>query len=264
MKSILKRYGTSASLVISVLALVFSMTGVVSAGKSSAGNRTASTTPRPLGLLLLNKQRKFPSSVIPKVREAKNADQLGGRAAEELSLTCPNENTIDLGTYCLSSVLFPVPNEDLGKNDFFYASKMCALEGGFIPSASELIGAADDVRLAGTLDDDRLTANTDIAPEDGTRDQREMSSTLVTTAAGASAAGSQGTTEGSRGDPRQGEPDPVPRPANPNPDTLQYVTVYDNRNRGGFAGSQSINQPQNFRCGFNKNQSGGAGGGGEI
>ena len=64
-----------------------------------------------------------------------------------------------------------------------------------------------------------------------------MSSTLVTIAAGSSAAGSQGVSEGSRGDPRAGEPDPVPLPANPSPETLQYVTVYDNRDKGGFAGA---------------------------
>ena len=70
----------------------------------------------------------------------------------------------------------------------------------------------------------------------------------------AGAAGSIGVTEGSRGDPKQGEPDPVPFPANPSPETLQYVTVYDNRNRGGFAGAKPVGQPENFRCAFDKEQ----------
>ena len=81
-----------------------------------------------------------------------------------------------------------------------------------------------------------------------------MSSTLVTTAAGSSAAGSQGVSEGSRGDPKQGEPDPVPLPANPSPETLQYVTVYDNDDRGGFGGSKPVSAPELFRCAFNKVQ----------
>jgi hypothetical protein len=34
------------------------------------------------------------------------------------------------------------------------------------------------------------------------------------------------------------------------PDTLQYVTVYDNYNQGGFAGSEPVSTPENFRCGF--------------
>ena len=86
------------------------------------------------------------------------------------------------------------------------------------------------------------------------KDRREMSATLTTTAAGSRAAGSQGVTEGSRGDPRAGETDPVPQPANPSPETLQYVTVYDNRNQGGFAGSKPVGQAENFRCAFNKAQ----------
>lgn len=54
------------------------------------------------------------------------------------------------------------------------------------------------------------------------------------------------------------EPDPVPQPANPSPETLQYVTVYDNRDRGGFAGSKPVGQPEAFRCGFSKAQGSGA------
>jgi hypothetical protein len=91
------------------------------------------------------------------------------------------------------------------------------------------------------------------------KDRREMSSTLITTTSGGSAAGSQGVTPGSKGNTRAGEPDPVPVPADPAPDTLQYVTVYDNRNRGGFAGGKEVQQPENFRCAFAKAQGGGAG-----
>ena len=71
-----------------------------------------------------------------------------------------------------------------------------------------------------------------------------MSASLTTTASGSRAAGSQGVSEESRGDPRAGEPDPAPQPANPSPETLQYVTVYDNRERGGFAGSKPVGQPE--------------------
>ena len=79
-----------------------------------------------------------------------------------------------------------------------------------------------------------------------------MSGTLVTTAAGSSAAGSEGVTDGSTGDPKQGEPNPTPFPANPAPETLQYVTVYDNHDHGGFAGSKPVTSPENFRCSFDK------------
>ena len=51
-----------------------------------------------------------------------------------------------------------------------------------------------------------------------------------------------------------GEPDPTPLPASPSPETLQYVTVYDNGDHGGFAGAAPVGQPENFRCAFNKAQ----------
>ena len=79
-----------------------------------------------------------------------------------------------------------------------------------------------------------------------------MSATLVTTAAGSDAAGSEGVSVGSTGDPRTGEPNPVPLPAVPAPSTLQYVTVYSNGTKGGFAGSEPVSQPENFRCAFNE------------
>jgi hypothetical protein len=77
-----------------------------------------------------------------------------------------------------------------------------------------------------------------------------MSGDLFTTTAGSAAAGSEGVTAGSRGNQAQGEPDPTPMPANPSPETLQYVTVYDNHNHGGFAGGAPVGRPENFRCAY--------------
>ena len=51
-----------------------------------------------------------------------------------------------------------------------------------------------------------------------------------------------------------GEPDPVPLSANPQPETLQYVTVFDNRDKGGFAGAKPVGQAEAFRCAFDKRQ----------
>lgn len=241
----------SAALIVAVLALVVATTGVATAAKKSS--TSPSTKPKPLGLLLLNKKKKFPSSVIPKVRAARDADSVGGRSADELALGC-NEVSADLGTWCLMAAPYGVTTEETGKNNYFFASQKCAELGGYLPTAAQLVGAAPLVKLTGTIGDNATTASIDEDPTDGTRDRREMSSTLVTTAAGSRAAGSQGVSEGSRGDPRQGEPDPPPQPANPAPDTLQYVTVYDNGDKGGFAGSRPVSEPENFRCAFDKQQ----------
>ena len=83
---------------------------------------------------------------------AKNADKLGGKTAADLTATC-DPQTVDLGTWCLQAAPYPLPNEDIGKNDFFYASKACVEAGGFLPSADQLLGAADRVKLASTIDD---------------------------------------------------------------------------------------------------------------
>ena len=81
-----------------------------------------------------------------------------------------------------------------------------------------------------------------------------MSASLITTQAGSSAAGSQGVSDGAKGDPKTGEPDPTPAPPSPSPESLQYVTVYDNGDKGGVAGARPVSQPENFRCAFDKRQ----------
>ena len=41
-------------------------------------------------------------------------------------------------------------------------------------------------------------------------------------------------------------------PRNPAPSTLQYVTLYSNGTKGGFAGSVPVSQAEPFRCAYNK------------
>lgn len=207
-----------------------------------------STTPFANGILLLSSLKKFPVSVLPTV---KNSNEIGGRSLAEITPSCGPE-TVDLGTWCLEASAYPVPNAEQGKNDFFFASQACVAAGGWLPSAAQLIGAAKRVRLESTIHDSPTTAIIDEEPADGLKDQREMSSTLVTTAAGSSASGSEGVSEGSTGNPETGEPNPTPQPAVPAPETLQYVTVYSNGTNGGFAGSQPVSQPQSFRCAYMK------------
>lgn len=260
MSARLSRASGPAGLVVGLLALVLAVTGAADAAKTRVTRVVAAKSqvkvvskPQAGALLLLGKNRKFPASAIPKVAEARNADRVGDRPVRDLVATC-NPESVDLGTWCLMAVPYAVPNEDAGKNDYFYATRKCIELGGYLPTAGQLLGAVTRVKLAGSIDDDRLTASIDEDATDGRKDRREMTSSLVTTQGGASASGSQGVTEGSRGDPRTGEPDPVPLPANPQPQTLQYVTVYDNRDAGGFAGSKPVSQPENFRCAFDKAQ----------
>jgi len=243
-------------MIVALVALVLSTTGLADAARHAvvgmiAGHRV-STKPYAYGVLELNKHKQFPASAIPTVA---NAKKIGGKTAAQLEGTCPPD-TISIGggsgSWCLETTVYSLTNADVGKNNFTWASKACEEQGGWLPSASELIGAAAWVKLESVIHDSQLTATIPLDPTRGLTDGREMSSTLVTTEAGSEAAGSEGVSEGSTGDPRQGQANPLPRPANPYPESLQYVDVYDNFQKGGFAGSQPVIEPQNFRCAYNK------------
>jgi hypothetical protein len=242
----------SPALVVALVALVFSTTGLADAARhaviSAVAGHPISSKPHANGILLLGRNRKFPVSAIPTVQ---NASRISGKTAAQLTGTCPPA-TVDLGTSCMDSAPYPLTSKQLGQNNYVFAAKACEAEGGWLPSAGELLGAAARVRLESTIHDNPDTASVPLDPSRGLLDQREMSSTLVTTTAGSAAAGSEGVSEGSTGNPRQGQANPVPLPANPLPQTLQYVTVYSNGQKGGFAGSEPVAQPENFRCAFNK------------
>jgi hypothetical protein len=244
-----------ASFAISLIALVFSTTGLADAARravvATIAGHSVSAKPHPNGLLLLGRNGKFAASAIPTVKSARTARKLDGLSAQQLQGTCPPA-TVDLGSWCLDTSPYPLTNADAGKNDFIWASKACVAEGGWLPSAAQLLGAAARVKLESTIDDSPLTATVPRDPSRGLADGREMTSTLVTTEAGSEAAGSEGVTEGSTGNPRQGQANPIPVPADPLPESLQYVTVYSNGQKGGFAGSEPIADPESFRCAFNK------------
>jgi hypothetical protein len=248
----LSRRLPSPAMLVALVALVSSMTGAADAARnavlSAVDGHLISATPHAGGLLVLGKNRKFPVSAIPTVRDA---SRVGGKTAEELAGTCPPA-TVDLGTWCLDTAPYPLTNAEAGKNNYIWASKACEAEGGWLPTAAQLLGAANRVKLESTIHDNQDDATVNLDPSRGLKDEREMSATLVTTEAGSAAAGSEGVSEGATGDPRQGQANPIPLAANPLPESLQYVTVYDNNQQGGFAGSQPVGEPQNFRCAFNK------------
>jgi hypothetical protein len=255
MRGRLSRHTSQASLVISILALILSTTGLADAARHAIGRAVSSVIaghrvsakPYAGGILLLGKNRKFPTSAIPTVN---NASKVGGMTVSDLS-ACP-PTTVNLGTWCLETSPYPVTNVQVGQNNYFWATQTCVEHGGWLPTAAQLIGAAKRVKLESTIHDNRDTATVQEDPSVGLKDQREMSATLVTTAAGSDAAGAEGVSQGSTGNPRTGEPNPVPLPAVPEPATLQYVTVYSNGTKGGFAGSEPVSAPEHFRCAYAK------------
>ncbi len=242
----------SPAMLIALTALVFSTTGLADAARHAvisaiAGHRIT-TKPHAGAILVLGRNGKFPAAAIPTVS---NANRVGGKTATELEGSCPPD-TVNLGSTCMESSPYPLKKEDVGKNNFLFASKTCQKEGGWLPSASELVGAAERVKLESTIHDSQLTATINLDPTRGLKDEREMSSSLITTEAGSAAAGFEGVSEGATGDPRQGQANPIPLAANPLPESLQYVTVYSNGTKGGFAGSEPLIAPENFRCAYSK------------
>ncbi len=239
------------ALVIALVALIFSTTGLADAARkaviSAINGHPLTTKPHPGAILLLGKNGKFPANAIPTV---KNATKVGGKTAAQLAGTCPPA-TVDIGTWCIDTAPYPLTKADAGKNNYVWAAKACEAEGGWLPTAAQLLGAAERIKLESVIHDSPLTATINQDPSRGLKDEREMSSTLITTEAGSAAAGSEGVSEGATGNPRQGQPNPIPLAANPMPESLQYVTVFDNSNKGGFAGSEPVSQPENFRCAFN-------------
>lgn len=183
---------------------------------------------------------------------AKSKGKSKGTKTAKLNVKCPISNAVNLGTWCLESSPHTIPTADVGKNNYFYAAQTCVSEGGWLPTAAQLIGAAPVAPLQSTIDDDPGTSGAEEFPEAsrGITDKREMTGDLFTTTAGAEAAGSEGVTTGAKGNGSIGEPDPVPMPANPEPETLDYVTVYDNHNQGGFAGGEPVSKAESFRCAY--------------
>jgi hypothetical protein len=201
--------------------------------------------------LVISLGGEAPAKPRPHAKAGKGAAALH-RQLTQLKVACPVSNAIVFGSWCLESTPHQVPAADQGQNDYFYAAQTCVREGGWLPTAAQLIGAAPKAPLQSTIDDDPGTSGVEEAPDPsrGIKDKREMTADLFTVTAGSEAAGSEGVTVGARGATSQGEPDPTPMPANPSPDTLDYVTVYDNHNRGGFAGGEAVGHPETFRCAF--------------
>lgn len=246
---------SAAALLVAIIALIFSMNGLAPAAKSPTPAQVRAEKKHK------EEEKKRKGNERKQKREEKKRQQAEKKKAatlnkeiKKLALSCPISSAIDLGSWCLESANFKVPTSESGQNNFFYASQKCVQEGGWLPTAAQLIGAAAKVALKSTINDDPGTSGASEFPEAaaGIKDEREMTSDLFTTGAGARAAGSEGVTVGSKGVGNLGEPNPVPVPAEPSPETLDYVTVYDNHNMGGFAGGEPVGKAENFRCAYAK------------
>lgn len=212
--------------VLGGLALLCASAAVVfSAADVSVGDGglRATAQPEPNRVLRLDGDKRFPADAIPTVAKARATSRVGRLTEQRARASC-GAQTVDLGTWCLDKAA-------RGVAQYAAAGRQCKAIGGYLPTAAELIGAAPRVRLSGRLDDSASGAQIDPTGHD----LRELSADLFTTTTGSSAAGSH---------------------ADPAPAALQAVTVYDNGNRGGFAGGVSVATAERFRCAYVKRQAG--------
>jgi hypothetical protein len=250
---------SAAALLVAIAALVFSMNGAAPAASSPATARAKAEKEHSQAQRNQAQADKKQKQAAAKQSAALNKRFAGlSKRVGKLSASCPVSGAIDLGSWCLEGSTFKVPTSEVGQNNYFYAAQKCVKEGGWLPTAAQLIGAAPVAALKSTIDDDPGTSGASEFPEaaNGIKDEREMTSDLFTTGVGSRAAGSEGVTAGSKGVGNIGEPNPVPVPAEPSPETLDYVTVYDNHNLGGFAGGEPVGKAENFRCAYAKGYQG--------
>jgi hypothetical protein len=249
---------SAAALGVSLLALIFSMGGLAPANPSqNQGQKQATAEKQAAGKKrAAAKKQAANQQAAAKKRAAASRQAIAklNKRINGLKAQCPVSNAIDLGTWCLESTTYRVPAQDAGKNNYLYASQKCVEEGGWLPSAAQLVGAAPFASLKSTIDDSPASSAVSEFPEpaNGIKDEREMTGDLFTIGAGSRSAGSEGVTVGSKGTGNLSEPNPVPIPAEPFPETLDYVTVYDNHNIGGFAGGEPVTKAENFRCAYAK------------
>jgi hypothetical protein len=252
---------SACALLVAIVALVFAMNGVAPAESTSP--KSTHDQEKAKGPKSTKAAKPADTKAIKAVaRRAQKAQKAAAQATKKvaalskklpaLESSCPVSGAIDLGSWCLEGSTFKVPSSEAGQNDYLYATQKCVQEGGWLPSAAQLIGAAPVVALKSVVGDDPGTSADSEFPDPslGIKDEREMTGDLFTTSAGSRAAGSEGVSDGAKGVGNSGEPNPVPIAAEPLPETLDYVTVYDNHNIGGFAGGEPVGKPESFRCAY--------------
>src|SRR5215813_13709388 len=101
-----------------------------------------------------------PAKPDPYARKAANLS----KKLAQLKVRCPVANAVNFGSWCLESTPHSIPARDVGKNNYFYAAQTCAKEGGWLPSAAQLIGAAPKAPLQSTIDDNPGTSGAEESP----------------------------------------------------------------------------------------------------
>ena len=167
----------SPALVVALVALVFSTTGLADAARhaiaSAVGGHPVSTKPHAGGDPACS--ARTASSRRPRSRKSTKPPASGARRSAELEGTCPPD-TVDIGTYCMESAPYPLTKEDLGKNNFIFASKSVRRPAAGCPRPRSSWARPNG---QARVDDPRLPAHRHDRPRPHARAQRRTRDELV-------------------------------------------------------------------------------------
>ena len=207
----------SPAMVVALVALVFSTTGLADAARhavvAAIDGHPISSKPHAGALLTLGRNGKFPAAAIPTVSTAEDAKRFDGKTAEQIVATCPPDS-VDLGTWCLESTPFPLTNADarqeqlhLGLQEVRGRRRLAALRLRTARWRRAREARVHDPRFAADRDDQ---PRPDAWPERRTRDELD---------AGHDRSGLRGGRL--RGGQRRRDRRPSPGPAQPDPAARQ-------------------------------------------
>ena len=217
---------------------------------SAIAGHPVSAQPHAGGILLLGSNRKFPASAIPTVQRTPRAS--AARPPSELAGTCPPaRSTSARGAWTPRPSRSP--RNSSARTTSSSPARACEKEGGWLPSASELLGAAERVKLESTIHDSQLTATINLDPTRGLKDEREMSSRWSRPKRARPRRASRASAKAPPATRARARPTRSPLPGQP---AARIAAVRDRlqqraRRAASRARSPSTN-PENFRCAFNK------------
>ena len=243
-----------AAMVVALIALVFSTTGLADAARhavvAAIAGHPISSKPHAGGLLTLGQQREIPLRGDPHRGLAETPSASTAKRPSRSSPPArPTRSTSAPGAW--NRRPSRSPTRTLGKNNFIWASKKCEEEGGWLPSAAR--AARRRRAREARVDDPRLAADRHDQPRPEPRPQRRTRDELRRWSQPKRAPrrpASRGSAKAPRATPVRASPTRSRCPPTRCRNRCSTWTSTANGTKGGFAGSQPVNEPQNFRCAY--------------
>ncbi len=156
----------SPAMVVALVALVFSTTGLADAARHAV---VSAIDGHPISATAARRRRAAArqEQEVPRLGDPDGQGRrAGGTARPPKNSPAPARRPPSIwvpGAWTRRPIRSRT--HEAGKNNFIWASKACEAEGGWLPTASELLGAAERVKLESTIHDTPITATVEPGPE---------------------------------------------------------------------------------------------------